>query len=120
VVRDDYDGFPAWLAEHALSPAAPPGLRRAFIAAGVVTSRATTLADYVAIGATDLSGRLQEIKCPVVWLHGADDRIVAAPDGATLPPNSERVIVPAAGHLLPIEAPAVIAETTARLASRAG
>jgi pimeloyl-ACP methyl ester carboxylesterase len=115
VVRDDYDAFPAWLAERALSPAAAPGLRRAFIAAGLVTSRATTLADYAAIAVTDLTSRLPEIKCPVVWLNGADDRIVAAPDAAMLPPNSEQAIVPDAGHLLPIEAPAVVAEAAGRL-----
>jgi pimeloyl-ACP methyl ester carboxylesterase len=50
----------------------------------------------------------------VIWLHGADDQIVPVPD-AGIPSNSERVIVPDAGHLLPIEAPAAVAEAAARL-----
>ena len=117
VVRDEHDRFPAWLADHALSPAAKPALRRAFIAAGAAAPRETTLADYAAIAACDLGERLKTLTCPVVWIHGADDRIVPAPAVGDLGPRHGLAVIPDAGHILPIEAPGVIAATAARLAA---
>ena len=39
VIENDYARFPAWLAERAFSSAAKPGLRRAFVAAGVAARK---------------------------------------------------------------------------------
>lgn len=106
LIREDHARVPAWLAEHGLSPAARPAVRRAFVAAGVVTSAATTLADFEAVRAADLGPRLPELRCPIVWLDGADDRIVPAVPGR---PGEVRTL-PDVGHLIPIEAPGAIAE----------
>ena len=56
---------------------------------------------------------MADIACPITWLDGADDAIVppALRDGR----RGDVVTVPAAGHLLPIEAPAAIAELVAAL-----
>jgi pimeloyl-ACP methyl ester carboxylesterase len=111
LIRDDQARVPAWLAEHGLSPAAKPAVRRGFIAAGVVTSRETTLADFEAVRAADVSGRLAELRCPIVWIDGADDRIVPPAAGR---PGEVRTL-PAAGHLIPIEAPGAVAEIVTQL-----
>ena len=111
LIRDDHARVPAWLAEHGLSPTAKPAVRRAFIAAGVVTSRETTLADFEAVRATDLGARIAELRCPVVWLDGADDRIAPAAPGR---PGEVRTL-PAVGHLIPIEAPGAVAEAVGAL-----
>src|SRR5262245_28183076 len=106
LIRDDHARVPAWMAEHGLSPAAKPAVRRGFVAAGIVTSRETTLADFQAVRATDLGARVQALTCPTVWLDGADDGIVTRPP----PPRPGEVrTLPSVGHLVPIEAPAAVA-----------
>jgi 3-oxoadipate enol-lactonase len=111
VVRDDYARFPAWIAERALSPGTKAAVRRGFVAAGTAAARETTLADYESVAAADLSSRLGELRCPIVWLDGADDRVVAPVAGRP----GEIVTLAGVGHLTPIEAPAVVAEAAARL-----
>jgi pimeloyl-ACP methyl ester carboxylesterase len=105
LIREDHARVPAWLAEHGLGSAAKPAVRRGFAAAGVVTAPEITLADYEALRASDLAPRMKEIKCPIIWLDGADDRIVPPVDGR---PGEVRTL-PGVGHLIPIEAPEAIA-----------
>jgi pimeloyl-ACP methyl ester carboxylesterase len=109
LLRDDPAAVVPWLAEHALSPRAAPAVRRGFLASGDVTPPAVARADFDIVRATDVSARLAVIACPVTWLDGADDRIVAPASGRP----GEIVTVPAAGHLLPIEAPGAVAEAIA-------
>jgi len=113
VIREDHARFPAWLADHALSPRARPAVRRGFVAAGIVTSRETTLADFEAVRAADLRAGAARIACPVVWLDGADDAIVGR---ASDPRPGVAHALPDVGHLVPIEAPAAVASHTAALA----
>jgi pimeloyl-ACP methyl ester carboxylesterase len=119
VLRKNYLHFPEWLAERALSPSAKPGLRRAFIAAGVVAPQSVTLADFEAINAVDLGARLGELRCPIVWLDGADDRIVRSIDSIAERPGKVRRL-PSVGHLVPIEAPAEVAEAVRELSEIEG
>jgi pimeloyl-ACP methyl ester carboxylesterase len=111
LLRDDPEAFVPWLADHALSPRTKPVVRQAFLAATAPTSPEVAAADFEIVRATDLSARLASIPCPVTWLDGADDRIVpaAAREGRA----GAIITVPDAGHLLPIEAPAAIAEVLA-------
>ena len=114
LLRDDPDRATSWLADRSLSPRAKPAIRRGFLAAGVgraATPSEVARADFEIVRATDLHPRLARIACPIVWLDGADDAMVpgACRDGR---PGSV-VSVPDAGHLLPIEAPAAIAEAIA-------
>jgi 3-oxoadipate enol-lactonase len=113
LLRDDPDRATSWLADRGLSPRARPAIRRGFLAAGVgraATPPEVARADFEIVRATDLHPRLARIACPLVWLDGADDAMVpgACRDGR---PGTV-VTVPDAGHLLPIEAPAAIAEAT--------
>jgi pimeloyl-ACP methyl ester carboxylesterase len=111
VLRDDPRAFVPWLAERAFSPRGKPAIRQAFVAATAPTPTEIAAADFEIVRDTDLGARMAEIACPITWLDGADDAIVplAAREGR----RGEVVTVPAAGHLLPIEAPAAIAELVA-------
>ena len=96
--------FVPWLADHALSPRAKPAFRQAFLAATAPT--ATEIADRRLRDRPRHRPRargLADVACPITWLDGADDAIVP-PAAARRPPRRGRD-GPAAGHLLPIEAP---------------
>jgi len=114
LIRDDHTRFPAWMAEHALSPRARPAVRRAFAAAGVVTSSDVTLRDFEIVRDTDLGARVRSLTCPVLWLDGADDRIVAPMDGR---PGEVRRLE-GVGHLVPIEAPEAVVAGVAEVSAR--
>jgi pimeloyl-ACP methyl ester carboxylesterase len=113
LLRQDPYSFVPWLADHALSPLAKPTLRKAFLAVAAPTPTEIAAADFEIVLATDLRARMAEVACPITWLDGADDAIVPAAAREGRP--GEVVTVPAAGHLLPIEAPAKISELVAEL-----
>jgi pimeloyl-ACP methyl ester carboxylesterase len=113
LIRKDHARVPAWMAEHGLSPAAKPAVRRGFVAAGIVAPPEVTLADFQAVLATDLGERVRSLTCPVLWLDGADDRIVAPAEGR---PGAIRALA-GVGHLVPVEAPGAVAEGVASLTS---
>jgi pimeloyl-ACP methyl ester carboxylesterase len=108
LLRDDPSGATLWLADHALWPHAKPAVRRGFLAAGAAAPAEVTRADFEIVRTTDLHARLEQLRCPITWLDGADDAIV--PPALREGRRGEVVTVPAAGHLLPIEAPTAIAE----------
>jgi pimeloyl-ACP methyl ester carboxylesterase len=108
LLRDDPEGAATWLADRGLSPQAKLPIRRGFLAAGAAAPPEVTRADFEIVRATDLHPGLARIGCPITWLDGADDAIV--PPALRERRRGEVVTVPAAGHLLPIEAPAAIAE----------
>jgi pimeloyl-ACP methyl ester carboxylesterase len=108
LLRDDPDGATLWLADHGLSPRAKPAVRRGFLAAGAAAPLEVTRADFEIVRAADLHPRLAQIGCPITWLDGTDDAMVPGACGDGRPGSV--VTVPDAGHLLPIEAPAAIAE----------
>ena len=107
LLREDPEAARVWLADHGLSPHAKPALRRGFLAAGAAAPPDVVRSDFEIVRATDLTGRLPAVRCPLTWLDGADDRMV--PPEARGDRPGEIVVVPDAGHLLPIEAPAAIA-----------
>src|SRR4029079_18211134 len=109
LLRDDPHAVIAWLADAALSPRARPAVRRGFLAAGEATPIDVTRADFDIVRATDVSARLAALTCPVTWLDGADDRIVPATDDRA----GAIARLPDVGHLIPIEAPAAVAEAVA-------
>lgn len=118
VIDEDYAHFPAWLAERALSANAKPALRRAFIAAGVVAPQAVTRADFEAIDGVDLGAQLGKLRCPIIWLDGADDGIVQIVGGSAARPGEHRTL-PDVGHLVPIEAPGEVASAAVALSGPA-
>jgi pimeloyl-ACP methyl ester carboxylesterase len=113
LIREDHARVPAWMAEHGLSPAAKPAVRRGFVAAGVVTPAEVTLADFEAVRSADLGDRVRSLTCPIVWLDGADDRVAAPSEGR---PGDVRTLA-GVGHLVPIEAPGAVADGVSSLVS---
>ncbi|HVU50397.1 MAG TPA: alpha/beta hydrolase [Polyangia bacterium] len=111
LLRDGPARVPAWRAERALSPRARPAVRRGFVAAGLVAPPEVMLADFEAVRAADLRERVGGVKCPVLWLDGADDALVGA---AGERPGEVRRLE-AVGHLVPIEAPEAVAAGVAHL-----
>jgi 3-oxoadipate enol-lactonase/4-carboxymuconolactone decarboxylase len=109
LLRDDPARVPAWMAEHALSPRARPAVRRGFVAAGLVAPPEIMLADFEAVRAADLRERVAGVKCPMLWLDGADDHIVGEP--GERPGEARRL--DGVGHLVPIEAPEAVAGAVA-------
>ena len=114
LLREDPDRAMTWLADRSLSPRAKPVIRRGFLAAGVgraATPPEIARADFEIVRTTDLRSRLAQIACPIVWIDGVDDAMVP---GSCRDGRPGRVVsIPDAGHLLPIEAPAEIAEAIA-------
>jgi pimeloyl-ACP methyl ester carboxylesterase len=105
ILENDYSHFPEWFAGRALSPAAKPALRRAFVAAGVAAPQAVAIADFAAVKDADLGPRIAQIRCPMLWLDGGDDRIV----GDRPPRPGDVRVLTGVGHLVPVEAPAQVA-----------
>jgi pimeloyl-ACP methyl ester carboxylesterase len=107
LMRVDPARVAAWLTAEGLSPQAAPAIRNGFF---VKSADALPLdivrADFEIVGAADLTDRIGEVRCPMIWIDGADDRIVPAAPGR----GGEIVTLPDVGHLVPIEAPAAIAE----------
>jgi pimeloyl-ACP methyl ester carboxylesterase len=72
------------------------------------TPREVTLGDYEACSRFDLSGRVGEIAVPVLVVSGTDDVMVPPETSEELHraiPASRMVVVPGAGHMLPLEQP---------------
>jgi pimeloyl-ACP methyl ester carboxylesterase len=112
LLRDEPARAPEWIAAHGLSPRARPAVRRGFVAAGLVTPPEVTLADFEAVRAADLTDRVRSLTCPTLWLDGADDAIVGPVQPDARPGEAHRL--DGVGHLVPIEAPAAVAEAVIR------
>ncbi len=70
----------------------------------------------------DLSGRLSEISVPVVVIAGESDRTVSAAESsllATSIPDARLIVVPGAGHVLPVERADAVTEEIVRLVASA-
>lgn len=70
------------------------------VAAGVPSARENLQAQIR--DEHDVAGRLGDVRCPVLVVHGEDDRIVDAANGRLLAgriPGAQLFLVPGAGHL---------------------
>ncbi len=71
----------------------------------------TVLGDFSACRNFDFRGRLKKVKLPTLILCGSEDRITATRHSKQLHrgiQGSSLVVVPKAGHMLPLEAPAQV------------
>jgi len=70
----------------------------------------------------DLSQRLSEIRVPVVVIAGENDRTVSAAESSLLAasiPDAHLVVVPGAGHVLPVERADAVADEIMRVVAAA-
>jgi pimeloyl-ACP methyl ester carboxylesterase len=110
LLREDPTRAAEWLAEQGLSPQARPTIKRGFAAASAAASPEVALADFAIVAAADLGDRLGGVSCPITWLDGADDRIVPSDTPGMAARKGAIVTLPDVGHMVPVEAPAAIAE----------
>ncbi|MEI7910162.1 MAG: alpha/beta fold hydrolase [Verrucomicrobiota bacterium] len=106
----------AWNAQPVLGATA---IRDAQASRSLVTRRREVARSFIdwSLGAQQsLWDRLGEIRIPVLWVAGAQDDAfrTLAERAASLSPHSRLAVAPAAGHRVPWENEAWLAETTAR------
>ncbi len=109
--------WPGYFAQPETAPAIPAGMRASIAGyAGTFASVAAHLADG------SLARGLREVRVPALFLLGAQSPMPVSQgqQTAALLPESEVVIVPAAGHLPWHEQPGCVAGALARIRGRAG
>jgi pimeloyl-ACP methyl ester carboxylesterase len=109
--------WPGYFAQPETAPAIPAGMRASIAGyAGTFASVAAHLADG------SLARGLREVRVPALFLLGAQSPMPVSQgqQTAALVPESEVVIVPAAGHLPWHEQPGCVAGALARIRGRAG
>jgi pimeloyl-ACP methyl ester carboxylesterase len=75
-------------------------------------SHEVVLGDFYACDEFDLRGRIKEIEVPALVVCGSEDRMTPPRFSQALAeelPNAQLEIVPAAGHMLMLEKPAIVA-----------
>ena len=109
--------WPGYFAQPETAPAIPAGMRASIAGyAGTFASVAAHLADG------SLASGLREVRVPALFLLGAQSPMPVSQgqQTAALLPESEVVVVPAAGHLPWHERPGCVADALARIRGRAG
>ncbi len=94
------------------SPKAAPDVMRQGFMEEIKTDPRSQYADLLACLRLDLSERLSEVALPVLVVRGADELPWVEEQQAPLLdrlPNAKGVVIPDAGHMLPIEQPEALA-----------
>lgn len=102
------DGLAEWL----FGPLAPSSLRRELVRNLLAQAPGVAHGDFTACNAFDVMSRLGEIRSPTLVVCGAEDRLTPPRYAAFLHegiPGARLEVVPGAGHLVPLEAPAEVA-----------
>jgi pimeloyl-ACP methyl ester carboxylesterase len=119
-IETDYAHFIDMLGQFGASEKTDPARLTPIMHATASCAPAVTAGDFRACDQFDVMDRLDRIDTPVLVLCGADDRLTPPKYSAYLENHirgSRGVIIPDAGHLVPIEQPvAVNRELTAFIA----
>lgn len=113
-------GSPADLSRWAYRPDTDPALVRRVEAKARRVPVATTAADWLACNAFDRMGRLDELDQRTLVVTGIDDALTPPKYARYLVDhitNAELELVADAGHMLPVERPAVLAAALRRFAA---
>ncbi len=113
LIARDYTGFVAATGPLAASPRTAADVLGPVQALTAACSPATTAADYRACDRFDVMDRLGEIHLPVLVIGGADDGLTPVKYADYLARHinaAQRVIIPRAGHLAPVEQPAAVSD----------
>lgn len=105
-IEKDYNAFVEMTGQFAMSPKTDPAKVEPLIAAMRACSPESAYADFLACDAFNVMDRLQEIEARVLVLAAEDDNLTPPKYGAYLTANisnAEEGIIPAAGHLSPME-----------------
>jgi pimeloyl-ACP methyl ester carboxylesterase len=107
-----FPGAVETLAAWALGPGASAALRGDLCQALLATGPEVTHGDFTACDAFDASARLGDLRRPALILCGAEDRLTPRRLSRSLAdalPAARLEVIPGAGHMLPLEAPAAVA-----------
>lgn len=102
-----------WIVETGYGPQTLAQTRRLGIQQLAQVAPEVLRGDFLACSNVDLRPRLPEIACPALVLCGSEDRLVSLKYARALQeglPQARFQLIPAAGHMLPLEAPEAVAE----------
>jgi pimeloyl-ACP methyl ester carboxylesterase len=111
LITGDYPGFVAATGAVAASPQTAAGVLDPVQKLTAACPPATAEADYRACDRFDVMARLPEIQRPVLVICGADDLLTPLKYGDYLTRHitgAQQVIIPRAGHLVPVEQPLAV------------
>lgn len=116
LLREDFPAAAAWIAEHAYGAQTQPAARARYLEHLLRTDPDALAGAFEACVGFDLSARLGELAMPALIVAGADDRMTPprlAHELHAALAGSELHILPATGHMIPIERPAKLTERIA-------
>jgi len=116
-IANNYPAFVRGMPVGAASRHTPAPRLQSLLDAMLANGPAPCEADFRMCDRFDVMPRLAEIRQPVLVVSGEDDRLTPPKYGAYLEarlPHAERVLVARAGHLAPLEQPAVVNAAMAR------
>jgi len=102
-----------WIIDWAWGTHASPSLKDLARQELLVTAPVTLQADYRACRAFDARGQIDRIIAPTLVIAAGDDRMVPPKFSETLHeriPNAALVVIPDAGHMVPLERPAEVTD----------
>lgn len=117
---DDPAAARRWIVETGYGPQTAEGTRRLGCAQLARVAPSVLHGDFVACSAFDARARLAEVRAPALVVCGAEDRLTppkyvrALAEGLA---SARFEVIPGAGHMLPMEAPAAVAEAVLRFLS---
>jgi pimeloyl-ACP methyl ester carboxylesterase len=110
-IETDYPGFVDMLGHFGASEKTDSDLLLPIQRATAACAPSVTAGDFRACNGFDVMARLGEIRKPVLVISGADDRLTPPKYSDFLESHirgSQRALIQDAGHLVPIEKPAVV------------
>jgi pimeloyl-ACP methyl ester carboxylesterase len=110
-IASDYEGFGELLVRTGASPTTPCARLAAVAAAAAACPPDVTAGDFRACDRFDVMDRLDRIDRPVLVVSGAEDQLTPPKYSAFLEQqiaHSRRILVPQAGHLVPVEQPEIV------------
>jgi pimeloyl-ACP methyl ester carboxylesterase len=113
MLEHEWARWPLFLAEGGYSPETPREIRRRSASIACAADQAQTRADYGVLAASDLRGRLAELRVPTLVVAGAHDVMVpgkhAAATAAAIP-GARLLTLPRVGHFPMHEDASALAE----------
>jgi pimeloyl-ACP methyl ester carboxylesterase len=104
----DYPAYLRLMGEWLAAPGTPAAVRDAVVTQAAACPATVTRSDFDACEGFDARERLSRIACPVLVIQAEQDLLTPPPYGRFLAdkiPDATLVMVPEAGHIVPVEQP---------------
>ena len=116
-ILSDFEATVDLVCDYAFGPSASEQLKRLGRQRLLNTPPEVSHGDYTACDAFDVMGRLGEVRCPTLVIGGTADRLTPPKYSVYLRdhiPGAELVLVDAAGHMVMLEKPEVVARAISK------